>query len=81
MAHGLQADGIKDGGERRKVVGDQIDLDDHAGGQNEDAHNQKADATIEKDAAQHEERGKQSEAGEKRRSIGFFEPGFGEESR
>ena len=63
VAHGLQADGVKGGGEGRQVVGDEKDFDDHAGGQDEHADDQKADAAIEKDAAHHDERRKQHDAG------------------
>ena len=52
---------------------DEINFNDHSGRKDERAQNQEADAAIEKDAAHHDQRRKQSEAGKKLEAADDFE--------
>jgi hypothetical protein len=68
VAHGLQADGIEEDGECGHIVGDEVDLDAHADHDDEQTHNQEADAAIEQDAAHHDERREQARCRRKTRA-------------
>ena len=63
VTHGLKADGIEGGCEGREVVGDEEDFDDHSCAKNEYTEDEEANAAIEEDSPDHEQRRKQRKTG------------------